>query len=569
MGTKILQDILIIFFLSIPLVLILRRLHLPSILGFLLTGALIGPEGIGIIHDKAQVDILAELGVTLLLFSVGLEFSFETFAKVKKQGITGGVLQISLTILAGLGIGFIQWGSIYRGLFFGCIIALSSTAVVFTSLYHQKMLDSVAGRLSTVILILQDLALIPMLVLLPWMAHLSKKTDLLAQLGWEGAKVIFLIAGVTLAIKFLAAPLFALLSRSKSRELFLIAVIALALGMAWLTNALGISFALGAFLGGVIVGSTEYQYQALSEIRPFHICFNSLFFVSIGMLVNFGFIAEHWAVILLLIILIPLLKFLITSFSVAITRIPLRLALLVGMVLAQIGEFSFLLSYVGLKSGAISPFLYQLIIAIAVVAMLITPLIVQYAPRLAEAMASAPLLRRLSTQGQEIEVLKKSERMRGHVIICGFGPLGRTLGYLLKQHHVPYLVLELNPDTIKRVREDDRQAFFGDGASQEILYHSGIDHARLLAITVPDFLNAAAIIQQARRVNPDIKIVTRAKYRNEVEKLYQAGADVVVSEELEGGLEMGRYALKILEMPKPEVDGLLARIREFGSADFF
>lgn len=569
MATHILKDILIIFLISIPLVLICHRLRLPTLLGFLISGALIGPGGIGLIHDKDQVDILAELGVTLLLFSVGLEFSFDAFAKVKRQGILSGILQISLTVLAGLAIGYWQWGSLYKGLFFGCIIALSSTAVVFTSFYSLKMLDSVAGRLTTVILILQDLALIPMLVLLPWLATFSVGVDPLGLLGWQSLKALFLLIGVTLATRYLVEPLLLLITRSKSRELFLITVISLALGMSWLTNALGLSFALGAFLGGIMVGSTEYQYQALSEINPFRFCFNSLFFVSIGMLMNFGFIAEHWTLILLLIVLIPFLKFLITSFSVWVTGIPLRLALFVGIVLAQIGEFSFLLSYVGLRTGAVSPFLYQLIISIAVVAMLITPLMIQWGPRLAEMIAEWPGLRRFASSKPEIECLQQTQHMKDHVIVCGFGPLGQALGTILKKHQVPFLVLELNPETIEKVRQGARNAFYGDGASEEILFHSGIDHARLLAITVPDFLNAAAIIQQARKVNPKIKIITRAKYRNQVEKLYAVGADIVVSEELEGGLEMGRYALKLLDVSKKEVDELLAQCRAFGSADFF
>jgi CPA2 family monovalent cation:H+ antiporter-2 len=569
MGTHILKDVLIIFLISIPLVLIFQRFRLPPLLGFLLSGALIGPRGIGLIHDKAQVDILAELGVTLLLFSVGLEFSFDAFAKVKRQGILSGILQISLTILAGLAIGYGQWGSLYRGVFFGCIIALSSTAVVFTTLYGLKMLDSVAGRLTTVILILQDLALIPMLVFLPWLATFNVGVIPLGLLGWQSLKALILITAVGLFTRFLAEPLLHLISRSKGRELFLILVISLALGMSWFTHALGLSYALGAFLGGIMVGSTEYQYQALSEINPFRICFNSLFFVSIGMLVNFEFLAEQWLIILLLIFLIPCLKFIIASFSVWVTGIPLRLALFVGIVLSQIGEFSFLLSYMGLRTGAISPLLYQLIISIAVVLMLITPLMIQWGPRLAEAIAQWPGLHRLATPKSEVEVLQQTQQMKGHVIVCGFGPLGQAFGNILKQHDVPFLVLELNPETIEKVRKGARNAFYGDGASEEILFHSGIDHARLLAITVPDFLNAAAIIQQARQVNPTIKIITRAKYRNEVEKLYAVGADIVVSEELEGGLEMGRYALKLLDVPEKEVDELIQQCRAFGSADFF
>lgn len=569
MGTLILQDILIIFVISIPVVWILRRLKLPSILGFLVTGAIIGPFGIGLIHDKEQVDLLAEMGVTLLLFSVGLEFSFDHFQKVKKPGILSGVLQITLTVLAGILIGYWVWGSFYKGLFFGCIITLSSTAVVFTTLSHFKILDSLAGRLSTVILILQDLALIPMLVLLPWLAALEPGGNIGQELLWQSAKAFLLVVSVGVVAKYLSEPLLRQLSRSRSRELFIVTVIVIALGMAWVTHSLGLSFALGAFLGGIMVGTTDFQYQALSEIKPFQFAFNSLFFVSIGMLIDFHFLSQNYMMILLLIILIPFLKFLITSFSVFVSGLPLRLAFLVGISLGQIGEFSFLLALMGERTGAISPYLYHLIVAIAVVAMMMTPPFLIKAPRLADWLASWRIFNRLNKRNREPSLKSHVKRMEDHVVICGFGPLGKTLGKILDVHHIPFLVLELNPDTIKFLKGRDHQAFFGDGASEEILHESGLERARLLAITVPDFLNAAAIIQQARRVNPDISIITRAKFRNQVDKLYQAGADVVISEELEGGLEMGRYALGMLEVEPKEVDELMKKIRDFGSADFF
>ncbi len=569
MGTLILKDILLIFVISIPVVWTLRRLKLPSILGFLVTGALIGPFGIGLIHEKEQVDLLAEMGVTLLLFSVGLEFSFEHFQKVKRVGIISGILQISLTILAGILIGYLIWASFYRGLFFGCIITLSSTAVVFATLSHFKFLDSLAGRLTTVILIMQDLALIPMLVLLPWLATVTPGGNVGLELLIQIAKAFLLIASVALVAKYLSEPLLRLISRSRSRELFVVTVMSIALGMAWLTNELGLSFALGAFLGGIMVGATEFQYQALSEIKPFQFAFNSLFFVSIGMLVNFKFIGENYLMVLLLILLIPSLKFLITSLSVFVSGLPLRLAFLVGISLGQIGEFSFLLAYMGRKAGAITPYLYQLIIAIAVVAMMITPALLIKAPKIADWLGSLPFFRKLSLRHQYPDIKSRLARLENHVVICGFGPLGETLGKILQAHDMPFMVLELNPDTIQRLRGMDRQAFFGDGASEDILYESGLERARLLAITVPDFMNAAAIIQQARKVNPEIQIITRAKFRNQVAKLYEAGADVVISEELEGGLEMGRYALGMLDVKPKEIEAVMKNLRDFGSADFF
>lgn len=569
MGHLIFKDILIIFTISIPIVILFRGLGLLPMLGFLVTGALIGPSGIGLIQDKQQIDILAELGVTLLLFSVGLEFSLSALTKMKYQTIGSGLLQIAMTIGAGLIIGHILGWTPYRGFYLGCLLSLSSTAIVLNVFYEHRLIDSLAGQVSTAILIMQDLALIPMMILLHVPGKVASMSSPWHHLLTDSTKAIFLIALVFLFTRFIADRLLRLISRTGSRELFVITVIVIALGMAWLTNWMELSFALGAFLGGLMIGGTAYKYQALSEISPFRHSFNSLFFVSIGMLLNFRFIGEHFLIVSLFILLIPLLKTVVTTFAVCLTGIPLRLALVTGLSLGQIGEFSFLLAYLGQKAGLIEPFFFQLIIAVAVILMMITPTMVCQAPRIADRISRLPLLRRIARESRDTLLKMKSSIMSNHVVICGFGPLGETFGKILKEHKIPYLVLELNPKTIERIRRDKENVFFGDGASEEILYHSGIDRARLLAITVPDYLNSAAIIQHARKINPNIRIITRSKYRNEVEKLYEAGADIVISEELEGGIEMGRSALREIGLSAQEVDTYIEKVRDFGSADFF
>ena len=570
MGHFILTDILIIFLSSIPIVIFLGMLKLPPILGFLATGALLGPQGIGLIHDKAQIDLLAEIGVTLLLFSVGLEFSLEGFDRIKKQSLMGGLLQILGTIAAGLLLATILKWPFYRGVYFGCIVALSSTAIVLTSLYEHKMIHSISGRLSTALLILQDLAIVPMLIFFQFFGEGVALKDALPVVIEEGGKALLLIVSVSFFVRFFADRVLRQILKARSRELFVITVISIALGMSWLTYQMGLSFALGAFLGGLMIGATGFKYQALSEISPLRHSFNSLFFVSIGMLLNFSFIAEHYLLVLILVILIPLMKVAITSLALYCVRFPLRVAVVTGISLGQIGEFSFLLVYTGQKMGMISPFFYNLIVAVAVVSMLMTPLMVAQSFHLCELFFKIPFLKRLGDRSSlPMVIAEESKTLNDHVIICGFGPLAAAFGKLLKEHHIPYLVLDLNPETVEEMRKKEGNIFFGDGASEEILYQSGIDRARILAITAPDFLNIAAIIYNARRLNPDIYIITRARYRSEVEKLYQVGADVVISEELEGGIEMGRFALAEMGINSGEVDAYIQKVREFGSADFF
>lgn len=568
MENWIVKDILIIFVLSIPIVLALQKLRLPPMLGFLVCGALIGPHGLGWIVNKQEIDILAEIGVALLLFSVGLEFSFQNIGKMRRYSILSGVFQILLTVLAGLLIAkWLGW-SAYRGLYFGCILALSSTAVVMTTLFDHRMVDSIPGRFSTIILILQDLALIPMIILLQWWG--TQEVGGTWQSGaFEAGKVLLLILFAIVFTRSLANWVFRIILSSRSREVFIITVISLALGLSWLTQQMGLTFAIGAFLGGVIIGATDYKHQALSEIQPFRYAFNSLFFVSIGMLVDFQFIQDNYLLVLLLVVMIPLLKTLITTIVMSGIGISLRIAVVTGIYLGQIGEFSFLLAYIGNAAGVIEPFFYNLIITTAAIAMLMTPLMMAKAPGLAKEIIKWPLLKRLARSSKERRWQRKAKAMKDHVIICGFGPLGKALGKILKEHNLLYLVLDLNPDTIDQMSSEHDNVFFGDGASEEILYQSGIDRAQLLAITVPDFLNSIAIIEHARRINPDILIITRSKYRNEVEQYYEAGANIVISEELEGGVEMGRYALRELGVRQAEVDDYISKIREFGSADFF
>ncbi len=567
MGELLLRDILVIFLAAIPVIFVLRLFRLPPLIGFILTGVLIGPSAIGIVRDAGRIELLAEMGVTLLLFVVGLEFSFSAFSRLKGYIVKGGTLQIVTTAAAGFLIGSLFGWSPSKAFTFGCLIALSSTAVVLSSLFECRTHESIHGRIATGILILQDLAVIPMMVALTAMSGSSGAAAITGLAGQVGLSLLVL-ALTYIFIRFLSDPLFGWISRAHSRELFLIAIICMALGMAWLTHEAGLSFALGAFLGGLMVGG-EYKVQALGEIGPFRYAFSSLFFVSIGMILDLPFLLRHLPAVLLLVVLIPVLKAALIAGILLLLKAPPKIALGVGIVLGQIGEFSFLLAGVGRQAGVLDATIYQYVMATAAMTMLITPLVVRMAVPMAEQVGRWPGFRRLKGGTSEAVLTEEAAVLSGHVVICGFGPLGEALGRLLDEHHIPYLVLELNPETIQRLRSRNKRVFFGDGSSEEILYKSGIERARLLAITVPDYLNNIGTVRQARLLNAEVKIITRAKYRNEVNDLYAAGADVVVSEELEGGIEMGRHALQVLGLPRAEVDTYIQKIRSFGSADFF
>lgn len=569
MGTAILRDILVIFAVAVPVVLLAHRLRFPSIVGFLVTGFLIGPHVLGFVPDIEEIRVLAELGVALLLFSIGLEFSFDRLRGWGRQLVGMGALQVALTASAAFIAGRIAGCSVTEGAFLGCAVALSSTAVVMAVLSQKRWFDAPAGRMATGILILQDLAVIPMMVLLK-LLFFPEAAEGGAHLVLAAAlRIALLAAAIVILSRWLLGPLLHAIARPRSKELFIVVVVGLVIGASYATERLGLSFALGAFLAGLLVSTTEYRFHALSEIAPFRYCFNGLFFVSVGMIVDPAYVASSLPAVLVLVAFILFAKALLVGGSILLFGYPVSVAVIGALMLAQVGEFSFMLVFFGWRSGAISYEFSQIIVDASAITMVLAPFLVAIAPRLGERLAfitwrMKPLRGRLQAHAPDEE-----ERLSGHAIICGFGPLGMTVGKILERHAIPYVVLELNPETVERVRRGGGRIYVGDGASSALLHHSGIEQARLLAIAVPDQLNALAIVHQARRMNPKIPIITRSRYRDQCPALYDAGADIVVCEELEGGIEMGRYILLELGVGDEEASEVFKEIRAFGSADFF
>lgn len=564
MTPALFQDIVLIFVLSVPIVVVLRKIHFPIIIGFLVTGALIGPSALNLIPDQQRIQLLAELGLAFLLFTIGIEFSFESFTKVRKKAAVLGLGQILLTALVGTGLGLILDWPLIRCLYFGCVLALSSSAIVLSVMFAKRMLQSVPGQITTVLLVMQDLAFVLMIVILPLVGGTYETFDEFISQSYHSIIALTVLSLIFTFGKTLLSKVLKTISHIGRREVFVIAIMAITLGLSWFSHTMGLSFALGAFVAGFIIGQTDFRYQALSEITPFRYCFNSLFFVSIGMLLKFDFLFENWLMVISLVLLLPTIKMLIVAFIGSSLRLPFRSVIITALSVAQIGEFSFLLVHQGYNKKIIGAYLHDLIVAAAVFAMMITPWLIHIAPRIADW-----LQRRLKVKTPASPTHKK-QQFKDHVIICGFGPLGEALGSLLEKHNKAYVVLDLNLKNIEHVQKHRKgHAIFGDGTSEEILDFAGIEHAQIICITVPNFLDNIAILKQAKQMNPHIQIITRAKYRTDVQKLYDAGANVVISEELEGGIEMGRYALKYVGIPHDEVKDLILSIREYGSADFF
>ncbi|MFZ0430113.1 MAG: cation:proton antiporter [Acidobacteriota bacterium] len=555
----ILRDLVLVYAVSALVVYLFHLLRQSPIIGFLVTGVLVGPSGLGLVSDMETVRLLAEIGVMLLLFSIGLEFSLRKLAQVRRVVLLSGPIQILATIavvvlalrLAGVDTGL--------ALVVGFLIALSSTAMIVRILLERGEVDSLHGRVCLGILILQDLAVVPMMVLIPHLGASSENwVEILKSVGLAFA----ILVAIFLVARFLFPRLVRRIVGTRSKELFIIAVLVAFLGIAWISTEAGFSLALGGFLAGFILSTSEYSHQIFSEIRPLRDSLNSLFFVSIGMLVEPAFIVGNLGTVLSVIALVILGKFVITTFAVALAGLPLPVTIITGLTLAQIGEFSFIMLEQAFHVGLIPDDWYQLLITCAVSTMMLTPLMVSLARRL----AGNRTLVKLAAQGSRRAAIRELDReepdVADHVVICGFGVSGRNIALALDASRIRYLVLELNPVTVKEWKGKGLPIHFGDCTDVEILEHAGIRRARVIVLAISDPFALRRAVPLTRSLNPEIVILTRVKRLSEIDELYNLGADEIVPEEFEGSIELLTRILRLFNFPRDSIAAEVRRIRE-------
>jgi CPA2 family monovalent cation:H+ antiporter-2 len=559
MGLEFLKTLVIIFGVSAFVVFLLQKLKVPSIVGFLIAGSSLGPHGFGFVQEVREVELLAEVGVILLLFTIGLEISLKNLKRIRSAVLGGGFSQVLLTLLATAAIAYPFLGKLNESLFTGFLVALSSTAIIMKMLLDRAEMDSPHGRLSIGILIFQDLCVVPLMLLIPILAgnHGS-----FTELVWTMVKSAAILFLVIFSARWLVPNILHQIVHTRSRELFVITVILLCLGTALLTSELGLSLALGAFLAGLVISESEYAYQAISDILPFKDSFNGLFFISVGMLMDLRFLSQNPILILSAVIFILLLKTSTGFFSIHLLGHPVRVSLQTGLQLAQIGEFSFVLAMAGKSAGLITESLYQLFLSSSVLTMLLTPLIVQLSPNISVWISSKRLLERLDRMRKRAERESPPSKREGHVIIVGFGLNGRNLAEVLKEASVPYVALELNNYTVIEMKKKGEPIFYGDGTSLEILHKLGIDAARLLVIVISDPVSTRRIVQIARKSNSRLYIIVRTRYLTEVDDLIQLGANEVIPEEFETSIEIFARVLHQFQVPRNLIFELIEKIRK-------
>lgn len=530
-----------------------QRLGQPLILGYIIAGVVVGPHTAGPqLSDIHDIELLAEIGVALLLFALGVEFNLRRLARVKWVAFFGAPVQMLLTALLGFLLGRLFGWEPYPALWLGALVSLSSTMVILKTLMAQGTLGGLASRVMIGMLIVQDLAVVPLMIILPELANLGEG---LARLGFAALRAGLILAGMVFVGTRVIPFLLKRIAAWKSRELFLVAVMALGLGIGYATYLVGLSFAFGAFVAGIVLSESDYSHQALSDIIPLRDVFGMLFFVSVGMLIDPQFLLANWAPILTLILVVSVGKVLIFTGVVRGFGYRGEVPLAVGFGLFQIGEFAFVLARVGLDVGALTAEQSNLVLAATVVTMLLTP----FLSRLST--PTYALLRR--SQGKAPSPVRPlvPGPLHGHTIIAGYGRVGRYTADLLARLGHPYVVIERDQYRMDELKAVGVPVIYGDAGSPIVLEAAGIHEARLLLVAVSAAIDVETIVRQARVLNPRLHIVARATRLGQLEVLRQLGIHEVVQPEFEAGLEMVRQALLHFETPTTEIERLSDTVR--------
>jgi K+:H+ antiporter len=546
-GIPLLRDLVVLVAVAIPVVLLMHRLRLPSIVGFLVSGVAVGPSALGLVRQVDDVSILAEIGVVLLLFSIGLELSLSRVIRMGRLVLMAGALQMALAV-AGVGVvAMIVREGPRRALVWGVLVALSSTAVVLKLYQERGELDAAHGRVVVAILLFQDLCVVPLMLLLPLLAGEG------AGPGTTLTRVVTSVIVVTVLIgagRWLVPWALERVASIRVQELFTLSVVGIGLGAAFVTSAFGLSLALGAFIAGLIIAESEYGLQALSDMLPFRDAFTGIFFTSVGMLLDVRYVARHPFLVVGVTLGLLVLKFASGYTAVRIVRRSTRVGLMSGLGLAQIGEFSFVLAGSALTLGLLDADRYQLFLGSSVLTMLAAPFLV----RAADAASEWFLSRRAApTMEWSTREARAVTGYREHVIIVGYGLNGRNLSRALRGADIRYVVLEENAQVVRRARMEREDVVFGDGTRAEVLHRVGAERARAIVFAIGSLGETRRGVANARRLNPTAQIVARTRYVKEVEELQQLGANSVVPEEFETSIELFTRVLELYGVSTLEI----------------
>lgn len=564
MEIPILQDIVIILGLSIFIILLFQKIKVPSILGFLLAGIIAGPSAFNLISSSHEVELLSEIGIIFLLFVIGIELSVKELISMRKTVLVGGGLQVGGTILFTSLIAYFLGIPLNSAVFLGFLFSLSSTAIVLKLLQERGEITAPHGRIALGILIFQDIIVVPMMLFTPILAGQAGDVwgtilILIVKLLGVGV-VIFLLA------KYIVPKIFSMVIKTKSKELFILTTVVFCFAIAWLTSSVGLSLALGAFFAGLIISESEYSHQATANVLPFREIFISFFFISVGTLLNLNFFFDNILIILALVIGVVLLKMMVVGITVALLKYPPRTIFMTLFSLFQVGEFSLLLSGVGLDNGLIPDNIYQYFLAISIISMGLTPFLIAAAPKLTYALLKAPIpqgvkKRMKSVKKQQSAEETKERKLEDHLIIVGYGINGENIAKAARNAEIPYVIVDTDPDTFKKAKNNGEPVIFGDATNSVILQSLHIHEARVVVIAISDPGATKKIISSVRTFTQTAFIIVRTRYVREIEENLKLGADEVIPEEFETSIEIFTRVLKNYLIPYNEIRDFIASIR--------
>lgn len=559
MNLGVLEAVLVLLVVSVLTVSIFRRFRLPAILAYLCVGVVVGPNGLAWVPDSAATRLLAEYGVVFLLFTVGLEFSLPRLIAMRHEVLRLGSAQVVLTTLVAGGAAWALGLSVAAAFVVGGAVAMSSTAIVIRQMTERLELNSRHGSLSVGILLFQDLAVIPFLILIPVLAG-GDQEMVMWSLLWALAKGIVVVVLMFSAGHWLLRPLFHEIASSRSSELFTLTALLMALAAAWITHYAGLSLALGAFLAGMMLGETEFRHQVEADIRPFRDVLLGLFFITIGMLLELSALPGilHWTV-LLLVAIIAFKLVLIVALARLMGAEP-GVAVRTGIVLAQGGEFGLVLLSLALGERLLDHHDAQVILAALIFSMALSPLMINYNGIIVKRLFAGTYLKQREQLLQE--VVQDARELKGHVIICGYGRIGQNIARLLAKEGFDHVALDLDPVRVRDARTAGERVFYGDSTHQEMLEAAGLARARALVVSFDDVTSTLKILPQARRLRPDMPILVRTRDDTDLERLQRAGATEVVPETLEASLMLSSHLLLLLSVPVSRVLREVKEIRD-------
>ncbi len=555
-----LQISLLLLGVSVLAVILFRRLNLPPVLGYLLVGSLIGPHALNLMESAKGAEHLAEFGVVFLMFSIGLEFSLAKLYSMKRIVFGLGLLQVLATLILTALICIVFGMSWQGGVALGGVIAMSSTAVLTKLLSDRLELDSKHGREVMGVLLLQDLAVVPLLIMIP--AFSRSPEQMAMMIGAATLKAAVVLAIVLYFGQGLMKKWFFVVARGKSAELFMLNVLFITLGLAYITELAGLSLALGAFVAGMLISETEYRYQVEEDIKPFRDVLMGLFFVTIGMLLDMHLVLSNFLLVLGVLAVLLVVKFAIVGGLSRLLGASPGTAIRSGLWLCAGGEFGFVLLAEIKRFNLVPSVASQAVLAALVLSMLLAPIIVHYADRIALRFASSEWLLRSM---ELTNIFARSMGTEKHAIICGFGRSGQTLARFMAQEDVTYVALDLDPERVREAAAAGENVVFGDASRRETLVAAGISRASVLIITFVDSRAAERLLHLAHELKPDLPVVVRTYDDSDMERLRSAGAAEVVPESLEASMMLASHALVLLGVP---INRVLKRVREMRSGRY-